>query len=94
MMIDSTLLAKVMDLVAGNAYALADVILTNLRKTFPGVHFSVCCDDDIPARARPAAGNPFCRLYYVDSGDHCLRLTPDAQAATGLVVALKDWDES
>ncbi len=93
-MIEPSLLAKVMDQVASNAHALADAILVNLRKTFPGVHFSVWSDDDMPPRARAAAGNPFCSLYYVDSGDHCLRLTSDAEATTGLVVALKDWDES
>ena len=93
-MIESSMLAKVMDQVAVHAHALADVLVTHLRKSFPGVHFSICSDDDMPPRARPAAGNSYCRLYYIDSGDHCLRLTSDAECATGLVVALIDWDES
>ena len=92
-MIESSLLTKVMDQVASRACDLGDVLVTNLRKSFPGVHFSVCNDDDMPPRLQPVAGNTFCRLYYVDSASHCLRLTSDAEAATGLVVALRDWDD-
>ena len=91
-MIDVALLTKVMEQVVSRASDLGDVLVTHLRSSFPGVHFSVCSDDDMPPRLAPAAGNAFCRLYYVDSGDHCLRLTGDAEAATGLVVALRDWD--
>lgn len=93
-MIETTLLAKVMDQVSSHANDLADVLVTHLRKTFPGIHFSVCSDEDMPPRMLPAAGNTFCRLYYVDSGNHCLRLTTDAESASGLVVALCDWDAS
>ena len=92
-MIEASLLAKVMDQVSSHASDLGDVLVTHLRRTFPGVHFSVCSDDDMPPRMPSVAGNAFCRLYYVDSGEHCLRLTTDAEAATGLVVALCDWDE-
>ncbi len=93
-MIEASLLENVMDQVAMHAGELSDVLVTHLRKTFPGIHVSVCSDDDMPSRLSPAAGNSFCRLYYVDSGDHCLRLTTDVESATGLVVALRDWDES
>ena len=93
-MIEGALMANVMDLVAMHASEFSDALVTRLRKTFPGIHFSVCSDDDMPPRLSPVAGNTFCRLYYVDSADHCLRLTSDAEAATGLVVALRDWDES
>ena len=91
-MIEASLLAKVMDQVANHANDLADELVTHLRVTFPGIHFSVCSDDDMPPKLLPVAGNTFCRLYYVDSGDHCLRLTADAESATGLVVALCDWE--
>ena len=91
-MIEASLLSKVMDQVASHASDLADTLVTHLRKTFPGIHFSVCSDDDMPPRLKHIVGNAFCRLYYVDSADHCLRLTDDADAATGLVVALCDWD--
>mgnify|MGYP000848270418 CR=1 FL=1 len=93
-MIENSLLERVMDQVTQHAAELSDVLVTHLRKTFPGIHLSVCSDDDMPSRLTHAASNAFCRLYYVDSGEHCLRLTTDAESATGLVVALRDWDES
>ena len=93
-MIENALLGRVIDQLAVRADRPADELVTDLRSLFPGVHFSVCSDDDMPSRLTHAASNAFCRLYYVDSGEHCLRLTTDAESATGLVVALRDWDES
>ena len=91
-MIEASLLNSVLDHVTSHASELADNLVTQLRKTFPGIHFSICNDDDMPPRLQHVVGNAFCRLYYVDSADHCLRLTTDAESATGLVVALCDWD--
>ena len=93
-MIDNALLATVLDQVAKRSCEPDDVLVTHLRKSYPGTHFSICNDDDMPPRLSPAAGNTFCRLYFVDSTDHCLRLTSDHEAATGLVVALRDWDDA
>ncbi|OHC68644.1 MAG: hypothetical protein A2045_09495 [Rhodocyclales bacterium GWA2_65_20] len=92
-MIEAALLAKVMGQVSSRPQIADDELVRHLRATFPGVHFSVCSDDDMPPKLPAAAGNDYCRLYYVDSGDHCLKLTTDAAAATGLVVALCDQDE-
>ena len=93
-MIETALLGRVLDQVADRFDHLGDALVTHLRAVFPGVHFSVCSDDDMPARLPPAAGNDFCRLYYVQSDGHCLQLSSDADAASGLVVALIDQDES
>ncbi len=92
-MIDESLMSRVMSMVSSRANDLGDVLVTHLRKSFPGVHFSICSEDDMPPRMAPAAANAYCRLFYVDSADHCLRLTTDADAATGLVVAMRDWDD-
>lgn len=92
-MIENTLLSKVLDQVASRFSESDDVLVNHLRKSFPGTHFSICSDDDMPPRVKPVVGNTFCQLYYVDSADHCLRLTGDSEAATGLVVALRDWDD-
>ena len=91
-MIENALLGRVIDQVIERADRPEDELLSDLRGLFPGVHFSVCSDDDMPARSVPAAESTFCRLYYVASGGHCLQLTGDAEAATGLVVALIDLD--
>lgn len=93
-MIENALLDRVIDQVAELADRSADELVTELRARFPGVHFSVCSDDDVPARLSAAAGNDFFRLYYVQSDGHCLQLSSDADAASGLVVALIDQDES
>lgn len=91
-MIEAALLPKVMEQVASHANAYSDVLGKHLRQTFPGVHFSICSDDDIPSRIPHVASNGFCRIYYVDSGSHCLTLTNDAEQASGIVVALCDED--
>ena len=92
-MIADALLDDVLDRVAAQADVADQLLLRNLRDEFPGVHFSVCSDDDMPARMSPAAQNTVCRLYYVNSGGHCLSLSTDAESASGLVVALVDQGE-
>ncbi len=91
--IDAALMAKVLDQVEIRTGQRGDELVTQLRAAFPGIHFSVCSDDDMPPRLAAAAENALCRLYYVDSADHCLRLSSEAAGATGLVVALLDQDE-
>ncbi|MDD5298101.1 MAG: DUF6129 family protein [Rhodocyclaceae bacterium] len=92
-MIAATLLPEVLEQVTRLAGAGPDALVVQLRLAHPGVHFSVCSDDDIPPRLSPAAGNGLCHLYYVASGEHCLSLTTDAEAATGLVVGLCDGED-
>ena len=92
-MIAPALLDQVLEGVVAHAGKPDEILVQHLRETFSGVHFSVCSDDDMPARMPCAVENSLCRLYYVKSGDHCLSLTIDAESATGLVVALVDQDE-
>lgn len=72
---------------------VAELLAARLRTDFPGLHITVCGEDDIPPRLPAAAENAHCRLYYVDGSEHCLRLTTDDEAASGVVVALLDDDE-
>lgn len=58
----------------------------DLRVAFPDLHFTFCVDDDVIAD-KPASELPGFNLYLVDSSNHCLRLTTDPEAASGLVVA-------
>ncbi|HEX8989842.1 MAG TPA: DUF6129 family protein [Rhodocyclaceae bacterium] len=86
-MIDRSLLDRVAQ---GVHPALAfDDLAQRLRAAFPDVHITVCSEDDVPPRLPPAAENERCALYYVDASEHCLKLTSDAEAASGIVVALR-----
>jgi len=90
-MIDHAVLAGVM---AGVLPELTfDEQARRLRAAFPGMHITVCGEDDVPPRLPPAAENQFCYLYYVDASEHCLKLTTDAEAATGVAVALRSEDD-
>ena len=95
-MIDQALMTSVMAVVQERADDSSNSVesqLRVLRETFPGIHFSVCSDDDVPSRLSPAAEGPVCRLYYVDSRSHCLSFAAEATEATGLLVAMLDKDE-
>ena len=87
-MIEAPLLADVLDRVAALPGLPDELLLGRLRESFEGLHLSLCRDDDVPPRLPSAAENECCRLYYVTQGGHCLSLTSDAAAASGLVVAL------
>jgi hypothetical protein len=82
------------DIMQGVTPPLAfDDLARRLRAAFPGVHLTVCGEDDVPPRLPAAAENERCFLYYVDASEHCLKLTTDAEAATGVVVALRGDDD-
>lgn len=60
-----------------------------LRRAFPGMHFTFCFDDDVLVD-QPIASCEGFNLYLVDTGNHCFSLTSDMQVATGLVVAERE----
>lgn len=83
----ATIAAKARD--GGDPAALRE----RLRTQFPGLHFTCCSEDDIPARARPVHDESGFALYLVGAGGgHCLSLTDDADHASGVVVASKSAD--
>jgi hypothetical protein len=57
-----------------------------LRQSYPGIHFTYCMDDDIPNHTPVVTCATF-NLYLIDGREHCLCLTHDYDAATGLVIA-------
>ena len=93
-MITQSQLAEVLDHVMRHGSQDDEPLRASLRARFPGVHLSLCDDDDMPPRLPCAAENALCRLYYVHSGGHCLSLTRDAASATGLAVARIPHDEA
>ncbi|MDG4563143.1 MAG: DUF6129 family protein [Candidatus Competibacter sp.] len=61
--------------------------LSHLRQVYPGLYFTHCLDDDIND-VEPVLRGTSINLYLVDGRQHCLRLTEDFQAATGVVLAV------
>lgn len=84
-MIDPMLLDSVIQQ-AGRG-VLDDGLLASLRHAHPGVHFTLCMDDDILANAKPVAERPGFNVYLVNSSDHCSVLTNDLDCASGIVLA-------
>ena len=68
------------------AEGLTEVTVARLRERHPGIHLTYCLDDDVAAR-RPYLEAAGFNVYLVDGREHCLKLTPDIELATGLVLA-------
>ena len=93
-MILPELVARVAAAVAGTPLSLSDGDLQRaLRERFCPLRIVVCSDDDVPPRVSPVFGNARCNLYYLDASEHCVTLTGDAGAASGLVVGRRTEDE-
>lgn len=63
-----------------------DGAVSELRKQYPGIHFTYCMDDDI-SNAKPVIEEILFNLYLIDGREHCLCLTNDYDIATGIVIA-------
>lgn len=71
---------------------LDEAVVSGLRKAFPDYHFTYCLDDDI-VTGKPVVEREAFNLYLIDGREHCLCLTNDHDAATGVVVAEVVEDE-
>ena len=66
--------------------------LSVLREALPDLHFTHCMDDEIVNRT-PVRTTAGFNLYLVGGSDgHCLQLTSNLDAATGLVLAEREHD--
>lgn len=63
-----------------------DNTVSILRQDYHPIHFTYCMDDDLPNNTPVLAQETF-NLYLVDGRDHCMCLTADYEAATGIVIA-------
>ena len=74
--------------IAANIIALGvdDATVSVLRQQYQPLHFTYCMDDDLPNNA-PVFEHPAFNLYLINAQEHCLCLTHDFAAATGIVVA-------
>ena len=71
---------------------LSEQTLIALREEYPGMHLTYAFDDDMVAMSVPNECQGF-NVYYVDSSEHCSKLTSALERATGLVLAevVEDW---
>jgi hypothetical protein len=89
-MIAADTLAKVVAQV--DAIGLGEATVAALRQAWPGIHFTWCLDDDIPARLKPVAQGAGYGVYLVSGAEHCVAFTDHLEAATGLVLAARSED--
>lgn len=66
-----------------------DADQAELRRRFPDLPITVCSDDDIPVRLQAVRETAAARFYYLDAGEHCARLSDDAESASGIVIGLR-----
>ena len=72
----------------------ADDLLACLRADYPELRFSQCSEDDIPARLQPQLAAEGFGLYLMDTREHCITLTNDLNAASGVVIAWRNDEGS
>lgn len=70
--------------------AIDEAGLAELRRVWPDLHFTLCADDDVPARLPPVAEGRGFNLYLINGSEHCLSLTNDPDVAIGVVIAWTD----
>lgn len=64
-----------------------------LRQAWPAIHFTCCTEGDIPGRLRPVAEGEGYGVYLVSGAGHCVAFTDHLEAATGLVLAVRDEED-
>ena len=84
-MIEPTLIEKLADALVEQG--LDEAAILALRAAHPGLHFTLCSDEDVPARLAPVAERSGFNVYLVDAGEHCVKFTTDLSQASGLVLA-------
>ena len=63
-----------------------EATVSALRQEYQPIHFTYCMDDYLPNN-EPVIEKAAFNLYLIDGREHCLCLTNDYDAATGIVVA-------
>jgi len=76
-----------------DALGLSEGVISSLRQTWPGLSFTWCSENDIPARLTPQTAGEGYDLYLVSGAEHCVAFTDHLEAATGVVLASKEEDD-
>lgn len=86
---------ETLEKIASTAASLGELnehALASLRNTWPDLRFTICNDDDMPARLPAALQRERFNMYLVNGSEHCLSLTDDPAQAIGVVLACVDED--
>jgi hypothetical protein len=75
---------------AASFEALNEDALSVIKSKWPDLRFTLCNDDDMPARLPPALHREKFNLYLVSGSEHCLSLTDDPLQAIGVVIGVVD----
>jgi hypothetical protein len=62
--------------------------IASLRQAFPGVSLTCCDASDMDTETAVLEIDRY-QVYLIDTSEHCVRITTQVQAATGLIVAEK-----
>ncbi|MBS1211529.1 MAG: uncharacterized protein H6R26_145 [Proteobacteria bacterium] len=62
--------------------------IASLRQAFPGVSLTRCDSGDMDTETPVLETRSF-EVYLIDTSEHCVRITTQPEAATGLIVAEK-----
>jgi len=84
---------ETLEQIACAAASLGDLnegALASLKSNWPDLRFTLCNDDDMPARLPPSLRRERFNLYLVGGSEHCLSLTDDPLHAIGVVLAQVD----
>jgi hypothetical protein len=87
---------ETLDQIANFAAAMGDLnedALATIKQNWPDLRFTLCSDDDMPARMPPVLTREKFNLYLVNGNEHCLSLTDDPLQAIGVVLACVDEEE-
>lgn len=82
----SELNAELVSMIVEQVQGIDESVVIALREAYPTLHFTYCIDDDIHA-VRPVLRQADFNVYLIDSREHCLCLTDDYEAASGMVLA-------
>jgi hypothetical protein len=86
MAIATTALDEIRLLLEGDGSAAERI--ASLRKAFPGVSLTRCDASDMDAET-PVLQTAGFDVYLIDTSEHCVRITTQPEAATGLILAEK-----
>lgn len=84
---------ETLERIASAASALSGLnedALAGLKQIWPDLRFTLCSDEDMPARMPPALQRAGFNLYMVGGSEHCISLTTDPDQAIGVVLAWVD----